>query len=315
MILKSKSIASITSCRTALTSILIVGLTTIFVLSLTNFQYADGQLSLFADKLPTFVEFKKIYGKIYASPQEDARRESIFKKTVAKIDKHNKLYNSAKATYALYPCEYSDMDEQEVATFLKGLVLPDDVLSPEEFNKTLAIDSSSSSSSTRLARRQTNLKPNPLATKLPDELDYRKTGCVSLPKNQKFCGSCWAFAATSAIETMKCLKTGRLETMSEQQLVDCAKQKHGYKSFGCSGGIFSEAFRYIQENGGLDDDECYPYGSNDLSECRYNPKCKVGSIASWRRIAPNEDSLKEALVKYGPVVAAIHTNDDFFSYK
>lgn len=133
-------------------------------------QVARAQLSLFADKLPTFPEFKKIYGKIYASTQEDARRERIFNQTLTKIDKHNRLFNDGRATYALYPCEYSDMDEQEVATFLKGIVLPDDVLDPVEFNKTLA------------AGRTSRSKREPV----PDMVDYRTSGCLSLPKDQKF---------------------------------------------------------------------------------------------------------------------------------
>lgn len=143
-------------------------------------QKADGQLSTFADKLPSFNEFKRIYGKIYASSQEDARRERIFNKTLTKIDKHNRLFNDNKATYALYPCEYSDMDEQEVATFLKGIVLPDDVLDPEEFNKSIKPSGGRS-------RRQVGVSaPGAGKEVLPASVDYRTTGCLSLPKDQKF---------------------------------------------------------------------------------------------------------------------------------
>lgn len=260
---------------------------------------ASAQLSLFADKLPAFNEFKKIYGKIYASTQEDARRERIFNKTLAKIDRHNRLFNDGKATYALYPCEYSDMDEQEVATFLKGIVLPDDVLDPEEFNKTLAP-----------ARPKRQAKTEPL----PETVDYRTTGCLSLPKDQKFCGSCWSQAVVSAIETMKCMKSGRLETVSAQNLIDCANRKSGYKLDGCAGGMFPDAFQYVINNGGIDDEECYPYGANDREPCKYSAKCKVASVVNWRRIPPTEEALKEAVAKHGPVLAAIHSNDDFFSY-
>ena len=134
---------------------------------------AKGQLSLFAERLPSFGEFKRIYGKIYASTQEDARRERVFNKTLNKIDKHNRLFNDGKATYALYPCEYSDMDEQEVATFLKGIILPDDVLDPEEYNKSLG------SNATRTKRQAAK-------EQLPETVDYRTSGCLSLPKDQKF---------------------------------------------------------------------------------------------------------------------------------
>lgn len=118
----------------------------------------------------------------------------------------------------------------------------------------------------------------------------------------------------SAIETMKCMKSGRLETMSAQNLIDCANRKNGYKLDGCAGGMFPDALQYVINNGGIDDDECYPYGANDREPCRYTAKCKAGSVATWRRLPPTEEALKEALAKHGPVLAAIHSNDDFFSY-
>lgn len=167
------------SASSGLTFVCLASLAT-FLLSI-QVQPTVGQLSTFAERLPSFGEFKRIYGKIYASPQEDSRRERIFNKTLTKIDKHNRLFNDGKATYALYPCEYSDMDEQEVATFLKGIVLPDDVLDPEEFNKTISAGSGSSSVRTR---RQANGSAGKEV--LPETVDYRTTGCLSLPKDQKF---------------------------------------------------------------------------------------------------------------------------------
>lgn len=159
--------------RASLTKILLVGQLiplAIILIGLTE-NRVSGQISLFADKLPSFFEFKRLYGKIYASTQEDTRREKIFNRTLAKIDKHNRLFNDGKATYALYPCEYSDMDEQEVATFLKGIILPDDILDPEEFNKTIFENN-----------KQVRNKREPL----PETVDYRTSGCLSLPKDQKF---------------------------------------------------------------------------------------------------------------------------------
>lgn len=110
------------------------------------------------------------------------------------------------------------------------------------------------------------------------------------------------------------MKSGRLETMSAQNLIDCANRKSGYKLDGCSGGMFPDALQYVINNGGIDDEECYPYGANDRESCRYTQKCKAGTVATWRRIPPTEEALKEALAKHGPVLAAIHSNDDFFSY-
>ena len=58
---------------------------------------------------------------------------------------------------------------------------------------------------------------------LPDSYDSRTNGHVTEVKNQRQCGSCVAFATTSAIETCMILAGASKSGMdlSEQSLIDC----------------------------------------------------------------------------------------------
>jgi hypothetical protein len=87
-------------------------------------------------------------------------------------------------------------------------------------------------------------------------IDWRRKGVVNPIKNQKLCGSCWAFTSVSAIESHVAINYGVLLNLSEQNLVDCATGKDG-----CKGAAVIDAFDYIISNGGIDTQASYPYTS------------------------------------------------------
>merc|ERR1712225_137324 len=96
-------------------------------------------------------------------------------------------------------------------------------------------------------------------TDAPASIDWTTKGAVTPVKNQGQCGSCWAFSTTGSTEGANFLKTGKLESFSEQELVDCAGS---FGNQGCNGGLMDDGFKYIESNGdSLESD--YPYTGKD----------------------------------------------------
>jgi C1A family cysteine protease len=76
---------------------------------------------------------------------------------------------------------------------------------------------------------------------------------VNPVKNQGHCGSCWAFAAASVMESAHAIKYGELKSLSEQEIVDCVDTCHG-----CDGGSSHRAFDYFKDHNVVTESE-YPY--------------------------------------------------------
>lgn len=93
---------------------------------------------------------------------------------------------------------------------------------------------------------------------VPDSLDWREMGFTTSPKNQKSCGSCYAFSIALSIEGQVFKRTGKLLSLSEQQIVDCSIVLGNH---GCAGGSLRNTLRYLSSTRGIMREEDYPYAS------------------------------------------------------
>uniref|UniRef100_A0A9I9D9N7 Ervatamin-B-like n=1 Tax=Cucumis melo TaxID=3656 RepID=A0A9I9D9N7_CUCME len=138
------------------------------------------------------------------------------------------------------------------------------------------------------------------AKEIPSSIDWRKKGAVNAIKNQGGCGSCWAFAAVAAVESIHQIKTNELVSLSEQEVVDC-----DYRDGGCRGGHYNSAFEFIMENGGITIEDNYPYYEGD-GYCRrrrgYNERVRIDGYENVPR--NNEYALMKA-VAHQPIAVAI----------
>ncbi|KAK1344479.1 hypothetical protein QTO34_013176 [Cnephaeus nilssonii] len=174
-------------------------------------------------------QWKATHRKVYG-PNEEGWRRSVWEKNMKMIDLHNQEYNLGRQTFTLAMNAFGDMTNKEFIQVRNGLQ--------------------------NQKHKRRRVFREPYAAEIPPTVDWREEGYVTPVNNQGQCGSCWAFSATGALEGQMFWKTGKLISLSEQNLVD-GSQAQGNE--GCNGGLMNNAFQYVKSNGGLDSEESYPY--------------------------------------------------------
>ncbi|KAI1278149.1 Digestive cysteine proteinase 3 [Halotydeus destructor] len=233
-------------------------------------------------EIPRWLSFKEANNRNY-EPEEEVKRFAIFKDNLRLIDDHNRLFVDGLTSFYLKATRFADMTAEEVRQY-KGYKVGQ--------------------------RRPTKSQYDADDSPLPASVDWRDKGLVTPIKDQGACGSCWAFSAIGSLEGQQAKSSGKLVSLSEQNLVDCSAWQGNE---GCDGGWTDWAFDYVKQNGGLDTEASYPYEAED-GVCRYN-KTSIGAVMKdYVDIDHgNEMALQSAVANIGPVSVAIDASSNYFS--
>ena len=229
-----------------------------------------------------FLYFKIRFNKSYGSASELEYRFSVFKSTLDRIEKNN---SDPQKTHTARVNKFSDLTFAEFkARFLTNLNRSANASFVDNFEAGVS----------------------------PKKMDWRtKKGAVGKVKNQGACGSCWAFSTVASLETRVWQSTKKSVSLSEQELVDCAKGEYG--NYGCNGGLQDEAFKYIIDNQ-IGTEKAYPYRGRDQKCSKKNKKKgERVSVESFDYVKEGVTALTKAAAK-NVVSVSIEVQDDFMDY-
>lgn len=144
---------------------------------------------------------------------------------------------------------------------------------------------------------------------VPAQVDWVAKGAVTPVKNQATCGSCWTFSTTGALEGAWQIASGKLVSLSEQQVLDCS----GGGS--CSGGLVYKAYEWAEEN-----DLCTQEGYSAYQP-KQGPCSKVcstvgisqGSVVGYKWVDHEVSSLMSAVAQQ-PVSINVDATGAFTFY-
>jgi len=261
----------------------------------------------------SFQQYLEEFQKKYASDEEYKQREGIFLQNLAVILEHNSNH-SDDSRYYMDINQFADQMESEM---------------PLGYDKS-SHPAWTSTAATSVERRTLAIDPKVASLKLqnlPKSVDWRTNGRVTTAvKNQLHCGSCWAFAATTCMESHVAIQTGKLFTLSVQELVSCMPNPNECGGQGgCAGATAELGYTFIAEHGMVDEWTFgYQSGHGEHVNCTIMDadsskhlrgdksseiKGSVASVAGFLNLGSNHyDSLMTAVATMGPVVINVAAN-------
>jgi hypothetical protein len=220
------------------------------------------------DHIDLFASWKATHNKTYESDEASVKALSAFIANDRKIDAHNQRLGVG---WRMGHNEFSDLSADE----FKSRQLYDAARSAIELN---VLD-------------QHHVPENEVLPEVSGEK------CKLKVKDQKTCGSCWAFSAVGALEAQLCGPQ-----LSEEDLTACSE------SNGCKGGSFVSAFSWVHKHG-IASESAYPYTSGHpplsaTDSCLSSKESKTVATDGSSVSVKGESALKSAVANR-PVSIAV----------
>ncbi|XP_057450709.1 zingipain-2-like [Lotus japonicus] len=229
-----------------------------------------------------FESWRKQHDRRYENPEEWQVRFSIYQTNLEFIE----CINSQNNSYYLTDNKFADLTNEEFKSIYLG------------YGKTRL----SSNAGAGLFRYHGH-------GDLPESVDWRKKGAVTGIKDQGTCGSCWAFSAVAAVEGIHQIKSGKLISLSEQELIDCDV---GNGNQGCAGGLMDTAFTFIKKNGGLTTERDYPYKGKDGTCNKEKAAHHAVTISGHKKVPASNEAMLKAAAAHQPVSVGIDAGGFLF---
>jgi len=239
-----------------------------------------------------FDAFVAKYGRSYQRGSiEYATRRSIFLRRQAEVDAQNAKHARQSSLWHAAVGRYADWTDSERKS-LCGWVNMRDSGREDGTGKTSSLVT--------------------LGVTLPNTFDWMNLTSARSSKDQGTCGSCWAIATASVLETHYEIHVGspaKLRSFSTQEVISCTPnpQECGGKG-GCKGATVELGLNWVLQHGCSTMAEV-PYKAKD-SPCTKKANSLVTGASFGMRgyhMLPRnlEQPLAEALVKHGPVAISV----------